>query len=553
MKPLILLMLMPLTLLAQEAVPPVPTKKAFVDSVGRYYQQASMPIYLWISNSPDQSPTALKPAVAREVYLEGHGVHTLKHENHKTNQVDEFLIHADGLAPLTLPTFSGAAVYQTATQPYYGPGLRVTLASKDEMSGVENIYHSLNGAAYGLYTPLDFSKEGKYSYRYYGVDRTGNAEPVRVRLFTVDTSAPNTYHHFISISSQQVISTNSSIYLTSSDTLSGVAKTFYRFDKENYRLYAGGNIPFQYLADGDHVLTYFSTDQVGNKEAEKSMKFYLDKTAPIMSADVLGDKFIVGERVYFSGRTKLKLTAVDNKSGVKEVLYSINDQPYVKYVDPFYLPNRSGLHNVKFYANDHTANQAKNDFQHEVGVIYVDLTGPALAHQFVGPSFVKADTVFISPKTTVSITGHDPEAGLKKITYQIDGAADESTYSKPLSITARGLHRLTYAGYDNVNNKNMKDILFVFDTQGPSISSRFAAPANAEGKYPSYTTIYLAAEDQEVGADQIRFSINGGKEQIYSAPLRGFAKNKSYTLKVTATDLLGNTTQSEIVFKTDRY
>jgi hypothetical protein len=549
----LVLLAAPALLFAQQPSQPTHSKKAYVDSTGRYYQQATLPVYLLVANSPDGKPVPLQAINKKEIVLEGHGVHAFKHENHVTQEFDEFQVYADGIAPVTLSTFQKAPAFLLGTKQYYGAGLSVTLASKDEMSGVEQIYHSIDGKPFEPYTVPTFSLEGNYRYAYYATDRTGNTEQLRSRVFTIDLTSPATYHNFIGISSQSVISTNSTIYLTMSDTLSGVAKTFYRFDKENFKLYAGGNIPFQYLADGDHVLTYFSVDNVTNKEIEKSMKFYLDKTAPIMSADVLGDKFIVGDKVYFSGRTKLKLTAVDNKSGIKEVLYSINDQPYEKYKDPFYLPNRSGIHNVKFYANDNTSNNIKDDFSHSIGVIYVDLTGPSLSHSFNGAMFIKADTVFVSPKTTISISGNDPEAGLKKLAYSYEGSSDEIPYSKPISIPENGMPKLQYFGYDNVNNKNSKEIFFITDRKGPQITNQFAAPANKDGKYPSYTTIYLGAVDSEVGADLIKYSINGAKEQPYIAPLKGFLKNKEYTIRVTATDLLGNKSETEIKFKTDRY
>ncbi len=549
----LVLALVPTLLFAQAQTQPVHPKKTYIDSTGRYYQQASLPVYLFVANSADDEPVYIQAVNKKEITLEGHGVHAFKHENHVTEEFDEFQIYADGIAPVTLSTFQKAPSFLSGTKQYYGTGLSVTLTSKDEMSGVEETYHATNGKLFERYTAPVFAAEGNYRYSYYAIDKTGNVEQLRNRIFTVDLTPPATYHNFIGISSQSVISTNSTIYLTVSDTLSGVSKTFYRFDKENFKLYPGGNIPFQYLVDGDHTLTYFSVDNVTNKETEKSMKFYLDKTAPIMSADVLGDKFIVGEKVYFSGRTKLKLTAVDNKSGIKEVLFSINDQPYEKYNDPFYLPNRSGIHNVKFYANDNTSNNTKDDFAHSVGVIYVDLTGPSLSHSFNGPTFIKADTVFVNPKTTVSISGSDPEAGLKKLAYSFEGSINETPYSKPITIPEGGVQKLSYFGYDNVNNKNAKETFFITDRQGPQITNQFAAPANKEGKYPSYTTIYLAAVDTEVGADLITYSINGAKEQSYIAPLKGFAKNKEYTIKVTAIDLLGNKSETEIKFKTDRY
>lgn len=183
----------------------------------------------------------------------------------------------------------------------------------------------------------------------------------------------------------------------------------------------------------------------------------------------------------------------------------------------------------------------------------MDLTGPSLLHTFNGPTFSKADTTFISPKTTLTITGTDPESGLKKLAYSIDGSADEIPFTKPVSLMSNGHSKIEYFGYDNVNNKNSKETFFVTDQQGPLITSQFSTPASNEGKYPSYATIYLAAIDSEVGADVIKYSINGAKEQPYVAPLRGFQKSKEYSIKVSATDLLGNKSETEIKFKTDKY
>jgi hypothetical protein len=549
--PTCLFMLITAAAVAQQT--PVHEKRSFTDSAGRYFQQASLPVYLFVGNSPDGNKTPLLSTTKQEIILEGHGVHKIKHENHLTQKSDEFLIHADGQEPITISSFTNAPEFSSNGKQFYGAGLTVTLTARDEMSGIDAIYHSINNAAFGPYQTPNFTQEGAYQYSYYAVDKTGNAEKTAVKNFVVDLTPPSTYHNFISISSAQVISTNSSIYLTVTDVASGVRDTFYRFDKEVFKRYTGGNIPFQYLPDGQHTLVYFSVDAVSNKEVQKEFTFYLDKTAPIMSADVLGDKFLVGDRVYFSGRTKLKLTAIDNKSGVKQVMYSLNNESENQYTEPFYLPSRSGIHTVKFRALDNTNNSVKDDFEHSIGVIYVDLTGPALSHAFQGARFSKGDTIYIGPTSTIAISGTDPEAGLKKVTYSLDQNSTEVPFQKPFSVAEKGFHKISYYGYDNVNNRNAREAFFVVDTDGPEVSFQFSAPANAAGKYPSYTTIYLSAADVEVGASDIRFSVNGGKEMPYISPIRGFAKNKVYTIKATAVDYLGNKKSSVLKFSTDTY
>ncbi len=549
---LTLFLLLPIILFAQQPEYP---KKVFVDTTGRYFQQASLPLYFFIGTSANGKPLPLQSATKTELYLEGHGVHSFKHENSVTNKLDILKIYADGRAPITAPDFLQASLYSTNNKAFYGPGLEIMLGSKDEMSGVDAIYHSLNGRDFSKHDgmPVLFKTEGDFVYKYYAVDRTGNAEGIKEKRFTVDLTAPASYHNFVSISSDNVISTNSSIYLSISDSASGVAKTYYKFGEEKFKIYRGNNIVFKYLPDGYHTITYYSVDNVKNKETEKSFTFYLDKTAPIMSADILGDKFLVGNKVYFSGRTKLKLTAVDNKSGIKRVMFSINGRKEVEYSTPFYLPNKSGIHNVTFYAIDHTGNPAKDDFRHSVGVIYVDLTGPSISHSFAGPKFTKADTVYISPVTKIVLKGNDPESGLNKVSYSLGETKNEIAYVKPFSVETTGRHHLKYFAYDNVNNRNSKTTYFIVDANGPDISHQFSIPPTNAGKYPSYTTIYLAAMDIEVGAGKIRYSINSGAERTYSTPLKGFEKDKEYKIKIKGYDLLGNFSETELIFKTDTY
>ncbi len=529
-------------------------KKKYIDSIGRYYQQASLPLYFYVSTSPDESPTQLlvndKP---KPIYLEGHGVHGIKHHNVITNEIETFDVYADGITPITKSFFSGAPFYSTPSMRYYGKGLSISLDFKDEMSGVEATYISRNGDAFKKYTKTQVTEEGKQTLNYYSVDNVGNVEKVKTETFTVDISAPNTFHNIVGISTENVISTGSTIYLTVEDNLAGVAVTSYHFDGEKAKVYTGGNIPFQYLIDGNHTLYYNSIDNVKNIEVEKSVAFYLDKTAPIMSADVLGDKFLVGEKVYFSGRTKLKLTAVDNKSGIKDVFYSINKGSFVKYKDAFYLPNRSGLHSVDYYAVDNTQNKSIDNFQHSVGVIYVDLTGPALSHRFEGPTFLKDDTVYINPITKLVLTSNDPESGLQYISYKTESDQREVTYKAPLSISSAGKHTIDYFGYDNVNNRNAKSVTFMVDDLGPFITTQFSVAPINESKYPSYVNIFLAGTDQLVGTKKISYILNDGKETDYTGSIKGFQKEKHYILKIIAVDLLGNQSIKEVKFDTGKY
>ena len=499
------------------------------------------------------------------MYLDGHGVHHFIHHDAAHNKDDKVVIYADGVAPKTVVTFLNAPKYKEGQNRYYGKGLSLELSSNDGMSGLQQVFHSLNGENYKPYSgTIAVQTEGKKEYRYYAVDKVGNDETTVEHVFTVDLSAPETYHNVVGIASGNIISSNTKIYLTHEDNLSGVAKTYYQIDDGPERTYTKGAIPLD-IPDGDHTLTYYSIDRVQNREAVKSFTFYLDKTAPIMSADVLGDKFIVGDQVYFSGRTKLKLTAVDNKSGVKEVIYSIDGGSYKTYEDPFYLPGKAGIHTIRYYATDQMSNEGAGssdsqyeEYKHTVSTVYVDLTGPKLSHTFSGPTFQKGDTLFLGANTNLQLKAYDPESGLQYISYKVDKEANENRYDKPFTIPGSGYHRIDYFGYDNVNNRNVNTFNVMVDRNNPEIIYTYSTAAIDTDKggipvYPSYVTLFLASTDNETGAGKVFYKVNDGKEKPYTQPIEGFNQNKKYRITIRVQDKLGNEEIKNLYFKTAKY
>lgn len=563
-------------------------KGSYVDSLNRYYQQASLPLYIYVSHSPSQAPTQLtkeesenenKKAELKPIYLDGHGKHYLRHIDGLHNISENFAVYADGIAPESNSSFLAAPRYNRNGVQYYGKGLTVSLATKDEMSGIKTLFQSSNKSEFVAYNNnITFDTEGEQNVQYYAVDNVGNAEKPHVRNFTVDLSSPETYHNVVGIAKEKIISLSTKIYLTYSDKLSGVANTYYKIDDGKWKEYERNMIiPLEQLTDGDHTLHYYSTDNVANKEETKSFEFYLDRTAPIMSADVLGDRFIVGDQVYFSGRTKLKLTAVDNKAGIKKTLYSVDGGNYQDYNEPFYLPSKSGLHVVRYYALDNMENEGAgnrnarfDEYKHNVSTVYVDLTGPTLSFQYLDNKFQKGDTIYVTPNTRIKLAAFDPESGLQKIAYSIDNQTDETLYSQPFTIKEFGKHTINYFGYDNVNNRNVSSFVFIVDNKPPDIFVNFSiapnsweqAPPTASGSssgeekiaiYPTYTTLFLAATDLQTGFDEIRYSVNGEKSRPYEGLIRGFEKNKIYTITIYAEDKLGNKTEKVIRFKTDKY
>jgi len=551
------------------------------DSTNKLYWNKNQEVYISLSTEKNGKQEYLESEISQEYtspfYFDTEGLNYLrtkwaidKETGKPVVPQKEILweVYADGKAPITKSSFSNVPKYILSEKTIYGKNLEVNLSSRDQTSGVKITSYSLNGAAYTPYKKnIKFDTEGKHVLKYLSADNVGNVEEVIEKTFFVDVTPPVTASVIsgVNIEKENIISLRTKIYFDPTDELSGVASTFYSIDDGKPILYNGKNIPLTKLTDGEHILKFYSVDNVDNKENEQTFEFYLDRTAPITASDVLGDRFIVEDQIYFSGRTKLKLTAVDNKSGVKEVQYSINDEEFLTYEDPFYLPSEQGFHIVKYYALDNTENVTTGDkgvgtgykeFKLNVDKIYVDLTGPSLNHSITGDKFYTRDTTFISPNTKIILKATDGESGLQYISYSIDNEQKETVYDSPFSIDlSSGLHKIEYFGYDNVNNRNIGQFTIFMDNEGPVINYKFSIVSTGTNNnlevYPSYASMFITVQDKLTGVSKIYYSLNGGAETTYKNYVSGFKKGQVNTIKIRALDKLNNTTIQEFKFYID--
>ncbi|MDR1673811.1 MAG: hypothetical protein LBS09_10200 [Bacteroidales bacterium] len=542
-------------------------KSAYMDSLNRFYIQTEQPLYLYLSTTPnDAHPTPVSHSNSKTtknaiepMYLDGNGVHNLNHYDAHTNRRIVYSVYADGIAPVTKCDFNGDAALINKIQ-YYGKNVRMQLTAQDDMSGVAAVYYSINGASYQKYTADTeiHTQEGYNTLKYYAIDHVGNVEKMTEKTFSIDADAPVTYHTVTGIGANNVISPLSVIYLEPTDALSGVARTYYKFGDGDEQIYNGKFIPTRQLPEGDYTLYYYTVDKTGNKEALRSLKFYLDKSGPLVVSDILGDKFVVDDQVYFSGRTKMKLTSVDNKIGVKETKYSVNGLEYQTYTEPFYLPSKPGIHVIRYYAVDSLNNttgsrEAGNqEYTHIVNKIYVDLTGPSLSYKYKGLMFTTRDTTFISSSTEITLTGSDSESGLQKLTYTMDNNPSEITYTQPITISEGGTHKMNVIGYDNVNNRNIISIFFIVDNIAPSIHFAFSVDpigtVGSENVYPPYVQLFIAPTDNLTGIDKITYAVNGQPAKDYQRYIDGFRENQENEVKITVTDKLGNMSEQTVRF-----
>lgn len=536
---------------------------------GRLYWNKNKPLYLFLSPTPDAAAGELMqsqrmPQYACPFYLDTEGINFLRTRwavdtatKRPISPQREILweVYADGLPPTTRTVVVGKSTKQN-TGWKLGDGGGVELTSTDAGCGVADIYYSLDGATWERYSGvIHLSEESLFTLRYYAVDHVGNREQERSIDLQADLTPPSSRCVVTGafLESSGTVSTSSVLHLESSDHGVGVEQLHYRIDDGQWNTTKpGARVQISTLKEGDHTLEFYGVDYVGNKEEVQSFSFYLDKTPPITISDVLGDKFIVDDKVYFSGRSKMKITAVDNKAGVKAVRYSIDGDEFKPYEEPFYMPNKPGWHVVRYYSVDSLENQTEGlyadeyyEYRMKVDKVYVDLTGPRISFSVEGDRYARNDTVYLSPRSRIKLSGEDSESGLQKLTYTLNHDAWEKQYDEPFSLEGlpSGEHYAEFFAYDRVNNRNVKTLTFFLDSESPKADYRISVESLNQDEqspiYPCDAKIYLTSQDDLTGVELLEYSLNGKALQPYRGAFGGLEAGTN-RLKVKATDRVGN-------------
>lgn len=580
---LLALLFVPQKIMAQE---PLKHKKVIYKGAdGKLYINKSLPLYLKISTSPDEEAeswlleSTSTSQYANPMYLDTEGWNTIRspwavdtttHKVKYPHQDIIFDVYADGIPPVSKMVFGQTSLYRTGEIIFVGNGKEITFKGKDEMSGLADFFYSINGSDYKSLkeNPLNFEAEKKYEVLFYALDNVGNAEKPQQMTFVVDKTAPVSDHSIEGINKDGVVAPDALIILKSKDTVSGVKNIFYAINDGEFLVYQKP-IPVSLLSDDQSTITFYAEDQVGNKEEPKVIgtissgnkkdteedivfDYYIDREAPVVSLRFEGDLY-QGKHNYISGRTRVVLSAKDDKSGVKEILYSYNSfLTKEKYTEAF-MPKGDNLVKISYSAQDWVNNTAKE----KVESFFIDRVPPTSKVTFNGPLFRNRDTIFISRNTLAKISTIDKESGVKKVIFKLNGK--ESLYGEPFNDWKHGLNRLEWSSVDQVNNaEEPQEMVFVMDDEPPVIYFHFSVEPIGEkvvrGEkftiYPSNTKLYLGATDNITGEETLQYSINGGIPSN-KLPVEGLIP-ANYEVVIEAVDALQNKAVKTIKFAIEK-
>ena len=532
----------------------------YKDSTGKLFIATGTHVYLYVGTSPDGSKSyRLKGDNGNEpIHWNGHGLKHLTHLNLYLGRRVNLDLFADAIPPKTSIGFESSRDVQKDNITYISGQGVIELSSKDPDAGLKEIYYSLNGSGSTRYTePIKLEGEGEYQLSVYALDNVGNKEEDITRTIYVDNTPPLSRLNIEGDKFGNIVSGRASLVLSSTDAL-GVKQTLYSIDSSKMTPYSKP-IRTSTIREGEHTIRWYSLDAIENVEAIKSFTFFVDKTPPMVFEEINGNTYMVAGKEFSSGRSQLKIAAVDNKAGVREIDYSLNSGDFKVYEKPVYLSDMLGVASVKSFAVDNVNNRSQSDSQTESFTMpTVDITGPQIFYSFSGPKIELRDTTWIGPKTKIAITAKDIGAGVSKTTYKVKGG-EEKVYTEPFSFDKLGFQEVICSAFDNVDNVNFISFGVGVDNQAPSIYYRFSVEPsgwkNENGeKIPIYSKglkIYLAATDNLSGIGGLNYSLNSSRETVYSSPIERFKSGETYNLLIKTSDVLGNASEKSIKFRVE--
>ncbi|MCB1142453.1 MAG: hypothetical protein KDK54_09465 [Leptospiraceae bacterium] len=261
-----------------------------------------------------------------------------------------------------------------------------------------------------------------------------------------------------------------SFELLPTDDLSTVDYVEYKINDSEYMKYTG---PITLSKEGSTTIAYRAIDKVGNKENPTLLYLVVDNTPPTAVIKPSQPLYVDKSTGFTSPNNTFTITAEDVAAGVKEIVYSVDNEPNKTYEGPIKI-EKPGFHSVTYYAVDNAGNSS----QPQNYLVNIDAGKPTVDITESLPYVKVGDKSFARKGTLFKLSAKDNESGISKILYKRDTDTEFSPYVEELTFDTPGEHKLEAKSIDNVGNESdVKAISFFYDVQAPKTSIK-AIPSN---------------------------------------------------------------------------
>jgi large repetitive protein len=412
------------------------------------------------------------------------------------------VIKVDNTPPLTV---------SDVTENWSNDVVTVNLTATDDLSGVAKTFYSFNGTDFVEGTSFTVNKEGIQQVYFYSVDNAGNVESTKTAEVKIDKTAPET----VSDVTDKWNKGEVAVYLTATDNLSGVDKTFYSLNGIDFE----EGTSFKVNEQGVKTVYFYSVDIAGNVEEVKTAQVKIDKTAPETVSDVIGQ--------WNNGDVTVNLTATDNLSGVAKTYYSLNGTDFLEGTS--FTVYEEGTKTVYFYSVDNAGNVEEV----KTAQVKIDKTAPETVSD-VTDKWNKGEV-------TVNLTATDNLSGVDKTFYSLNGTDFVEVTS--FTVNEEGVKTVYFYSVDNAGNvEEVKTAEVKIDKTAPTASW------NLDEEYALGVSLPLdyQASDELSGIAEESVTVNG---QVYQkGDSVKLDQPGTYNIVVKVIDNAGNSTTIEKTF-----
>jgi hypothetical protein len=260
------------------------------------------------------------------------------------------------------------------------------------------------------------------------------------------------------------VSSKTTFELISQDDLSLVDFVEYKVNDTEYVKYTG---PVSIGKEGPATITYRAVDKVGNKENAQVLNIIVDNTPPMTALKPTEPLYLEKANQYASTKNTYSIFADDTSSGVKEIFYTIDNEPKQKFTGQPIKLEKPGFHVINYYAVDNAGNVSPD----QNFLVNVDGAKPTVDILESIPYVKVGEKTFARKDTTFKVTAKDGESGIAKILVKVDNAPEFVPYVEDLSFSTSGEHSIEAKSIDNVGNESEpKKVIFLYDVKPPQTS-----------------------------------------------------------------------------------
>ena len=422
------------------------------------------------------------------------------------------------------------------------------------------------------------TRDGAHTIKIGATDKAGNKAEEKQIVFIKDTAAPvitaminggmlyNESMGVVDLTSNAVVSfsvndTNEDV----NDFNYQLIKTLPDENPVTADVLQTENRSFGFSDEADYVVKAYSVDKAGNRSAERTVQFRIDKTAPELNitGTASGSTLNAGTTLTFSmteafwrdASGTITITRKANDSTAESNYKTIDFKPTARVTTLTETLSETGEYKVTFTGKDragHTAEAATYTVRIDTGKPVITLSGVSnndkTTKQVEFQAQIEED-FYLTKSVSIQATRTylDPES-YKEKTEDLQITGYNPTAATTLirnTFTEDGIYKIQVICKDAAGNEDTQEVSFTIDKTNPVIDPKVMSAY--QGTLTSFAWDYdLNDIIYDLTVCDTHMYLNGSEYDGTSE-----VEDGAYEMKITAEDELGNATEETVNFNLD--